>query len=856
MRKNIEKYLKKLELYPQNDLSIVSEILEYISSLNTLEIDGLEKEVGQLFCRCVAKINQDATLTTEFANKIVLAFDNIKSMTVENRNTSELKTIYLLQKVFNSNSNGDFEEQDEDVFKDLLENLEKIRIIFKIKSEVENKYFFPISKLLFNVINCNNLIAEINQVKTIQALMLALQIFDTDEYSEEMSNIRNIVSANKLKFVEYLFDGAKRIGGEDWKENYEKNGVLILYNEKIKQVLIRNNDYGYFQCEEEILSVYGISEIKREINANKEEVAFYCEYDIANSCFVNIIDELKKEENLSKIVEFLKIVYDKAYYNVFSENALMLLNNELRPVNPFGLNDLFCIYGDLVTKDKDKFVYEKLKKVGILKLVGTGINYINLGQIALLEKINRVSISEIGLLDANANFNTVLKKWLLSSDNKISVFNAFFKEYKKELSFTENAKKLISKDFDEDFLLPYKIDISIMDDLGFNEEIVAENIKICIFEQDFIEEKLIITEKANQTDYSNFEVKDSFDRRKDSLNGEILTCIDEINQKIYIGHEVDVYSKILESINDLNTSMLPETTINAIQENHIVWLKKYFKMYEKTWKDLHCGMSIESILRYRFAFHSLLLKFNNETIRDWFYLLDKHDYVDYSIVKGSIDTFEIEDKGILFVLKDRSRAQSTLKYINSTYIESASTRSKIDLYDQRITQNDYYYVNENKIEEIYFVFDLIQNASATIDTLKYYLSEDVDEDDVHMSFFCNGRYIRIRDIIEKNKPKIIIYSIYAAESGLTNINEYLSNYEEISFEILEPLKRINSLVDNDDLKRMKKFYGGSLSGNLIEGEYMVIREFNQPKHNIMSKKLMDPNKMVAVLVKRDELKRT
>ena len=420
------------------------------------------------------------------------------------------------------------------------------------------------------------------------------------------------------------------------------------------------------------------------------------------------------------------------------------------------------------------------------------------------------------------------------------------KEYKKELSFTENAKKLISKDFDEGFLLPYRIDISIMDDLGFTEEIVAENIKICTFEQDFIEEKLIIKEKTN------FEVKDSFDRSKDSLNGEILSCIDETNQKIYIGHEVDVYSKILGSINDLNTSMLPETTINAIHENHIVWLKKYFKLYEKTWKDLHCGMSIESILRYRFAFHSLLLKFNNETIRDWFYLLDKHDYVDYSIVKGSIDTFETEDKGILFVLKDRSRAQSTLKYINSTYIESASTRSQIDLYDQRITQNDYYFVNENKIEEIYFVFDLIQNASATIDTLKYYLSEDAEEDDIHMSFSC----IRIRDIIEKNKPKIIIYSIYAAESGLKNINEYFLNHEEFSFEILEPLKRINSLVDNNDIKLMKKFYRGLLSGNLIEGEYMVIREFNQPKHNIMSKKLMDPNKMVAVLVKREELKRT
>lgn len=470
----------------------------------------------------------------------------------------------------------------------------------------------------------------------------------------------------------------------------------------------------------------------------------------------------------------------------------------------------------------------------------------------MLERINRVSISEIGLLDTNADFNTILKKWVLCSDNKIGVFNAFFKEYKKELSFTENAKKLISKDFDEDFLLPYRIDISIVKDLGFPEEIVAEKIKVCLFEQDFIEEKLIITDKISQTDYSDYEVIDSFDRSKDSLNGEIVTCVDEVSQKLYIGHEVDLCSKILENINDLNEKMLTEVTINAIQENHIVWLMKYFQMYEKTWKDLHSGMSMESILRYRFAFHSLLLKFNDESICEWFNLLDKHDYVDYSVVKGSIDIFETEDKGILFVLKDRSRAQSTLKYINSTYIESSSSRSKIDLYDQRITQNDYYFVNGNRIEEIYFVFDLIQNASATIDTLKYYLSKDADEDDVHMSFFCGGKYIGIRDIIEKNQPKIIIYSIYAAESGLKNIEEYLTNNEEFSFEILEPLKKVNSLVDGDDVKRMNKLYRGSLSGNLNEGDYMVIREFNQPKHNMMSKKVMDPNKIVAILVKRDE----
>ena len=232
-------------------------------------------------------------------------------------------------------------------------------------------------------------------------------------------------------------------------------------------------------------------------------------------------------------------------------------------INPFCLNDSFCVYSELVSKEKDEFVFERLKKVGLLRLVGTGIDYINIGQIALLEKINRVSISDIGLLEQNANFKTILKKWVVCSENKLGVFNAFLKEYRKELSFTENVKKLISKEFDEDFLLPYRIDISIMDDLGFDEKIGVEQIKVCNFEFDFIEEKQIITEKDNQTDYSNFKVEDSLERSKDNLNGEILTCVDVINQKLYIGHEVDLYWKILESINDLNKYMLPEITING-----------------------------------------------------------------------------------------------------------------------------------------------------------------------------------------------------------------------------------------------------------------------------------------------------
>lgn len=53
--------------------------------------------------------------------------------------------------------------------------------------------------------------------------MLALQIFDRNKYPQELEDIKNIVSENGLRFIEYLFENAQRLEAMIGK-NYEKMG--------------------------------------------------------------------------------------------------------------------------------------------------------------------------------------------------------------------------------------------------------------------------------------------------------------------------------------------------------------------------------------------------------------------------------------------------------------------------------------------------------------------------------------------------------------------------------------------------------------------------------------------------------
>ena len=175
--------------------------------------------------------------------------------------------------------------------------------------------------------------------------MLALSIFNKEQKPAELEEIKKLIKQNNLKFIEYLFDDSERLFGSEWKENFEYNGTLVLYNKKLSKILIRNPNKEYFKIDDSLLTPYQKTEIQEEINSKKTPIAYYIEYSAKNPSFINFEEEFIKGEE-QKNLALLQIIYNKSYYNILFSKGLILINNNFCPTNPYSINDEVCIFGN------------------------------------------------------------------------------------------------------------------------------------------------------------------------------------------------------------------------------------------------------------------------------------------------------------------------------------------------------------------------------------------------------------------------------------------------------------------------------------------------------------------------------
>lgn len=95
--------------------------------------------------------------------------------------------------------------------------------------------------------------------------------------------------------------------------------------------------------------------------------------------------------------------------------------------------------------------------------------------------------------------------------------------------------------------------------------------------------------------------------------------------------------------------------------------------------------------------------------------------------------------------------------------------------------------------------------------------------------------------------------LYIQEKVEEKIQEYLNKklaYRK--YTVLEPLKNLSRVLSKEDDELCKSIYKGSLKGKIYPGDYIVVREYNQPKHNIMSDDIMKLEKVTALFCKRAE----
>lgn len=848
MKDKIETFLKRIDLKPE--IKLICEIFEFIHGCDTKKIVGLEERMAALFCRSVACLPQD-DISEEVKKLLLDAFLNIRTMANQRNGTSELRTIYLLNKVYQSDAKTEYDEIIEEDFELLLDNLEKIRILFRIVDDNQDEYF-PISSLLFNLIDCDNLVREIREVKTIQALMLALQIFDKSKYPRQFEDIQNIVHEKDLKFIKYLFNGASRLGGDEWKYNYEKNGTLVLYDAKNSSILIRNINREYFEIDKNIQDIYNISNVHEEKNEEETGMAYYVEYKMSDFDPVDLVKEFSIINNRNSILQILKLIYEDKYYNIIIEHSLFRGSKSVSPINPFAKNDTYTIVdGNSVTDGLVK-VSEWLKKYGLVSLAGNGIQIVNLGTFISLEKIYTVKFDLLGIDDKNISFTELLVNWIRNCPNKIAAFDIFLKEYTEELKYIYEMQDLFNKNFEDDYFMPYPIDSKVIDELDFDD--IISDFQICTFnvKKDFLEDSITISLVGSNEDFSNYEIRDILGEETRGLLGDILACVDKEKHILYTGVEVKHYILLKEKISQFNSKALNKDVMDRISDFNVSKIVKMMNCFETAFKRIHPGIPMIDIARYRLANHLLLLNLDYDKVLSWIELLNKHEIVDYSFVDSLPYNGE---QGVLYVPKDRSRSQSTFKHIYEKYILNPLKRDVVDIYDPKITlEADGYHVGNKRITKVVFLFDLIQNGKATKDTLDYYLNKNSFEDNIHMVFYCNGKKVSVAEIIEmNNKCEVEVYAIYSGEGGRKKVQEYLNKkLVHRKCTVLEPLKKLSHMLSEEDDKLCKLIYKGRLGGKIYPGDYIVVREYNQPKHNIMSDDIMKLEKVTALFCKRAE----
>ena len=128
MKEKIEQYIKQIEL--EFNKGLITEIFSLLISLNTNDILGVEDKLASLFCRVIEKLQNSALLDEKIEGLITKAFNNIDTMPLNNEGTSELKTLYLLKILYDSRMQHSLENVSDLLSDSLLDNLEKIQILF------------------------------------------------------------------------------------------------------------------------------------------------------------------------------------------------------------------------------------------------------------------------------------------------------------------------------------------------------------------------------------------------------------------------------------------------------------------------------------------------------------------------------------------------------------------------------------------------------------------------------------------------------------------------------------------------------------------------------------------------------
>lgn len=137
---------------------------------------------------------------------------------------------------------------------------------------------------------------------------------------------------------------------------------------------------------------------------------------------------------------------------------------------------------------------------------------------------------------------------------------------------------------------------------------------------DFLQEEKIVTDSTGNT-LENYSIEDISGEDVNVPDGEFFALVDENEKKIYVGLQVKYYSLMIEKIRQINSALTNNVDAKKVNETDIENVAERMACFKDAFDDIHPGIPIESVARYRMINHIMLLNTSKADITDWLALI-------------------------------------------------------------------------------------------------------------------------------------------------------------------------------------------------------------------------------------------
>lgn len=833
---NKEEFLKK-----------IGHILDYISTLNTVDIFPNMSKISELFLLCIQKLKEACTEEL-FPEKINRVFENIENYPGEPSN-SNIATILFLKQIHYKNKNLDYSSEIKQSFTYLSGNLETIHFIFNIK--INGILIFPIGKLLNYVINDDSFFNAPLNAASISTLLLALEIFDQADYKTEKREIDELIKKYNLRCLDFLKQPSTlKVGGDfGWKANLQQNGslTLVILDDDKYGIYVRHNSKRYFDKLSQNVT------LESEKNSNGEDIAYFCIIPLTKEyCFLSFDDLMQENErNLDIIEKLCFMLFNENNTNIFLENALVRIDGIIQPTNPCVSQDRFIILDDnTFCKSDGKSLTQKVLHKYLFYRIGEKFDFIMMSSIFYLLRENSAPIKQIFDLLKKCTNNIqseVIKEWFNSINNLPDQINVIQDNYFASIKYIKSKIEIANKNFNDIRWLPYK----------FPEEIIPLYIKKNYILSDFSITKIHIEDDFEEIIYKDDDGNEISENQIKFIENETINNPDifviEREGNFFYFPEVDRLWKIQNKIKEENKGLVDASSFLDISDFELKQVISAMELHRSALCEDVCS-DFSATAHFRLLNHLLYCNIPQKyKWNDFYKLFTRHQILKFSEIKKIVP--ELEKPSSLIIPKENSSTDNLLVSIFNAYVRSEKTRNR-DIFNRRLifnnNTNKFCSENGEEILEIIILFDTLQRGTSTKNVLQSYLNTD-DNNEKCCIFYCNDRRVPVHEILDTNRIPLKIVAIYGSEYGKSVIDDYLkkgNQYERKANEIIVK-KIINHIADSDFIQDAKKLYKNV---NMEEKQYPIIREFNQPKMNIFPENLLKPSCVASIFVKKEEFR--